>query len=269
MTQQAMELEAVDVQPRDLGKVVAVMPAYNAEQTLERTLRDIPRDAVDEVVLVDDCSSDGTVELARRLGIHVIEHERNTGYGGNQKSCYREALRRGADIVVMLHPDYQYDARVIEAMTTFLRLNICDAVLGSRIRTRREALSCGMPWWKYIANRGLTLTENLVMGQNMGDAHTGLRAYTRDVLETIPFESNSDDFVFDSQFLSQLVHFGFRIGDVPVPTRYFRQASSIDFWRSVRYGLGTLAVLGAFTLKRCGLGRFAIYERQTAEAPGR
>lgn len=252
-------MDSLDVTPRDLKKVVVVMPAYNAEGTLERTFRDIPPGTVDEVILVDDVSRDRTVELARSLGIVAVPHDKNLGYGGNQKTCYREALKRDADIVVMLHPDYQYDARVIGAMVTFMRLGICDAVLGSRIRTRREALGCGMPWWKYLANRCLTLTENLAMGQNMGDAHTGLRAYTRDVLEKIPFENNSDDFVFDSQFLSQLVHFGFRIGDVPVPTRYFKQASSIDFSRSMTYGFGTLWTLVKFNLQRFGLGRFSIY----------
>jgi glycosyltransferase involved in cell wall biosynthesis len=263
-----MDLETLVVAERPLRKVVVVMPAYNAEGTLERTFRDIPRDCVDEIVLVDDVSRDRTVDLARSLGLTTVKHEANRGYGGNQKTCYREALARGADIVILLHPDYQYDARVIPAMVHFLRLGICDAVLGSRIRTRAEALSCGMPWWKYVANRLLTLTENLVMGVNMGDAHTGLRAYTREVLETIPFDRNSDDFVFDSQFLSQLVWFRFRIGDVPVPTRYFKQASSIDFRRSVRYGLLTLWAMITLTLQRLGLARFSIYEDARGSHPG-
>ncbi len=248
-----LDLENLDVKPRDLKKVVVVMPAYNAAGTLERTFRDIPRDCVDDIVLVDDVSRDRTVDLSNDLGIATIRHETNKGYGGNQKTCYRAALERGADIVVMLHPDYQYDARVIPAMLTFLRLGICDVVLGSRIRTRREAIAGGMPWWKYVANRLLTLGENFVLGQNIGDAHTGLRAYTRDVLAKIPFERNSDDFVFDSQFLAQVVHFGFRIGDVPVPTRYFKQASSIDFSRSVKYGFGTLWAMAQFVLQRLGL----------------
>ncbi len=249
-----LDLSNLDVRPReDLKKVVVVMPAYNAEGTLERTFKDIPRDSVDDIVLVDDVSRDRTVDLSRTLGITTIKHEQNKGYGGNQKTCYRAALERGADIVVMLHPDYQYDARIIPAMLAFLRLGICDVVLGSRIRTRREALAGGMPWWKYVANRLLTLTENFVLGQNIGDAHTGLRAYTREVLEKIPFERNSDDFVFDSQFLAQVVHFGFRIGDVPVPTRYFKQASSIDFSRSVKYGFGTLWAVLQFWLQRLGL----------------
>jgi glycosyltransferase involved in cell wall biosynthesis len=241
--------------------VVVVMPARNAESTLEATLRDIPAELVAEVILVDDASSDRTFELARGLGITALRHERNTGYGGNQKTCYREALARGADIVIMVHPDYQYDARVLGAMVTFLRLGICDVVLGSRIRTRREALQGGMPLWKYACNRMLTFTENVVLGQNVGDFHTGLRAYTREVLETIPFEHNSDDFVFDTQFLVQCVHFGFKIGDVPVPARYFEQASSIGPARSLRYGFGTLGALLRFGLQRSRLGRFAIFER--------
>jgi glycosyltransferase involved in cell wall biosynthesis len=232
------------------------MPAFNAERTLEATYRDLPPGVVSEVILVDDASRDRTVEIARRLGITVLRHAVNAGYGANQKTCYREALGRGADVVVMVHPDYQYDARVIGAMVTFLRLGTCDVVLGSRIRTRREALEGGMPRWKYVANRALTLVENVALGQNVGDFHTGLRAYTREVLETIPFERNSDDFVFDTQFLVQAVHFGFRIGDVPVPARYFAEASSIDFRRSVRYGVGTLGVLARYWAQRLGLRRF-------------
>lgn len=266
-TQEASAPATAPAGPRPLARVFVVMPAYNAEKTLERTFRDIPRDLVTEVILVDDVSKDRTVEVAESLGITTIRHERNGGYGANQKTCYREALARGADIVIMVHPDYQYDARVLAAMTTFLRLGICDAVFGSRIRTRHEAFAGGMPWWKYLANRLLTITENLVLGQNMGDAHTGLRAYTRQVLETIPFESNSDDFVFDSQFISQLVWFRFRIGDVPVPTRYFEEASSINFKRSLTYGLCTLRTLLQFTLARLGLKRSPLYVAKSAPAP--
>ncbi len=262
-----LDLKTLVVTERPLKKVVVVMPAYNAEGTLERTFKDIPRDVVHEIILVDDVSRDGTVDVARGLGITTIRHENNRGYGGNQKTCYRAALEAGADIVIMLHPDYQYDARVIPAMVQFLRLSICDAVLGSRIRTRREALACGMPWWKYVANRLLTLFENLAMGVNLGDAHTGLRAYTREVLETIPFEENSDDFVFDSQFLSQLVYFRFRIGDVPVPTRYFKQASSIDFTRSCRYGLLTLWSMLELNLARIGLVDLARYRDRKSKLP--
>ncbi len=257
----------VEVGTRSLEKVIVVMPAYNAEATLERTFREIPETHVADVILVDDGSRDRTVEIARRLGITTLRHERNRGYGANQKTCYRAALERGADIVIMLHPDYQYDARVIPAMISFLRLGICDAVLGSRIRTRREALEGGMPWWKYLANRALTFSENVVLGQNLADAHTGLRAYTREVLATIPFERDSDDFAFDSQVIAQLVRFGFRIGDVPVAARYFPEASSIGLARSLRYGASTLAVLGQFMLHRARLARFAIFERR--ESPRR
>ncbi|HZM00151.1 MAG TPA: glycosyltransferase family 2 protein [Planctomycetota bacterium] len=254
-------LDALAPPPRRLDRIVVVMPAYNAEATLERTFRDLPEGLAAEVILVDDVSRDRTVEIARRLGITTIRHEANTGYGGNQKTCYAEALARGADAVVMVHPDYQYDARVAGAMVTILRNGVCDVVLGSRIRTRREALQSGMPPWKYVANRALTFLENVVLGQNVGDFHTGMRAYTREVLETIPFERNSDDFVFDTQFLVQAVHFGFRIGDVPVPCRYFKEASSINFRRSVRYGFGTLAALGCFLLQRLRAARFAAFER--------
>ena len=182
---------------------------------------------------VDDGSSDRTAEVARSLGITVIEREQNGGYGANQKTCYQHALERDADFVVMLHPDFQYDSRVAGIAVDFLKLGICDVVLGSRIRTRREALDGGMPAWKYLANRILTTVENVALGQNLGDFHSGFRAYTREVLETIPFLENSDDFVFDNQFLAQAVHFGFRIGDVPVPVRYFEEASSIPFRRCV------------------------------------
>ncbi|MCA9112361.1 MAG: glycosyltransferase family 2 protein [Planctomycetaceae bacterium] len=229
------------------------MPAYNAESTIERTLRDIPVGTIDEVILVDDCSTDRTVEVARSLGITVIEREQNGGYGANQKTCYQHALERGADYVVMIHPDFQYDSRLAGIAVDFLKLGICDVVLGSRIRTRREALEGGMPVWKYVANRILTTVENIALGQNLGDFHSGFRAYSREVLETIPIEKNSDDFVFDSQFLAQAVHFGFRIGDVPVPVRYFEEASSIPFRRCVTYGCGTLGVLSEFYAHRVGL----------------
>lgn len=243
------------------GRVIAVMPAYNAASTLERTVADIPAGAVDEIILVDDCSRDNTVEIARQLGLTVVTHERNTGYGGNQKTCYRHALERGAEFVVMIHPDYQYDSRVIPVAIEILKLGICDVVLGSRIRTRREALDGGMPKWKYVANRALTICENIALGQNLGDFHSGFRAYRREVLETIPFDRNSDDFVFDSQFLAQAVQFGFKLGDIPVPVRYFEEASSINFRRSVAYGTRTLGVLAQFWLHRLGLCRSCLFER--------
>lgn len=240
-------------------RVVAVMPAYNAATTLRRTVSDIPAGSVDEIVLVDDCSSDNTVEVAKELGLTVIQHERNLGYGGNQKTCYRYALESGADFVVMIHPDYQYDSRVIPVAVEILRLGICDCVLGSRIRTRREALAGGMPRYKYIANRLLTIIENVALGQNLGDFHSGFRAYRRDVLGTIPYERNSNDFVFDSQFLAQAVYFGFKLGDIPVPVRYFAEASSINFCRSLRYGLATLHVLNKFWAHRLGLIRSPLF----------
>ena len=240
-------------------KTVIVLPAYNAARTLERTISDIPPGCYDDIILVDDCSRDGTVEEARRLGLKVFVHDKNRGYGGNQKTCYKEALAMGADIVVMLHPDYQYDPRVIPYMVGLIRDGICDVVLGNRIRTRRETLSGGMPVYKYFANRFLTITENLVLGENLGEFHSGLRAYRREVLEKINWEANSDDFVFDQEFLIQAVYFGYRIGDVPVPTRYFGEASSIDFWRSMKYGFFTLERLLRYTISKTGLFKFKIF----------
>ena len=241
-------------------KVIAVMPAYNAAATLEQTIRDIPDGSVDEIILVDDCSSDNTVEVAEGLGLTVIRHEQNTGYDGNQKTCYTRALELGANIVVMIHPDYQYDSRVIPVAAELIRLGNCDVILGSRIRTRAEALEGGMPTWKYIANRFLTITENIALGQNLADFHSGFRAYRRDVLETIAWENNSDDFVFDTQFLAQTVHAGFRLADIPVPVRYFAEASSINFRRSTRYGLLTLWVMFLFWLNRLKLYRAKIFQ---------
>ncbi len=240
-------------------KVIVVMPAYNAAQTIEKTYHDIPEGSVDEVLLVDDKSADETVAVAEKLGLSVFQHDVNRGYGANQKTCYQEALRRGADIVVMMHPDYQYDPRVIPFATGFLATGICDMVLGCRIRTRKETLACGMPAYKYISNRFLTIVENIVLGQNLGDFHSGFRAYTRKVLETIPFEKNSDDFVFDSEFLAQAAYFGFRIGDIPIPTRYFEEASSINFKRSLTYGVQTLGVLGKYMMQRTNFRRYDIF----------
>ncbi|HLU38459.1 MAG TPA: glycosyltransferase family 2 protein [Planctomycetota bacterium] len=245
--------------PRRIDKVVVVLPAYRAAKTLEATVAAVPADFRCEFLLVDDHSPDDTLATAQRLGIRAVRHERNLGYGGNQKTCYRLALEAGADVVVMLHPDYQYDPRVLPAMVEFLRLNICDVVLGSRIRSRREAVGCGMPVWKYLANRFLTIVENVVLGQNLGDFHTGYRAYAREVLERIPWQANSNDFVFDSQFLAQVAFFRFRMSDVPVPCRYFKEASSINFKRSARYGLLTLWTLVQFLLARLGIWRAPIF----------
>ncbi len=249
--------EAFGIHPR--GKTIAVMPAYNAATTLTRTVADIPPGSVDEIILVDDGSRDQTVDIARQLGLTVIVHEANRGYGGNQKTCYQTALEKGADYIVMIHPDYQYDSRVIPVAVEILRLGICDCVLGSRIRTRREALDGGMPRYKYLANRVLTFLENVALGQNLGDFHSGFRAYRREVLETLPWLRNSEDFVFDSQFLAQAVHFGFKVGDIPVPVRYFEEASSINFRRSVKYGLCTLGVLFKFWLHRLRICRSPLF----------
>ena len=248
-------------------KVIAVLPAYNAQTTLAATIADFPPGCVDEILLVDDGSKDDTVKIARDMGLTVIVHDRNTGYGGNQKTCYRYCLDRGADIVVMIHPDYQYDARVIPHAVGFIELGICDVVLGNRVRSRREALKCGMPWWKYICNRGLTAFENFLLGQNLGEFHSGFRVYRRSVLETIPFERNSNDFVFDTQFLVQAVRFGFRLGDIPVPVRYFQEASQINFRRSTKYGLQTLSTVGKYWLHRMGLWRSELFRPKPPEPP--
>jgi glycosyltransferase involved in cell wall biosynthesis len=238
------------------------MPAYNAAATLERTWRDLPKEMIDAIILVDDASRDNTVEIARRLGLTVLRHAENQGYGANQKTCYRAALKQGADIIAMVHPDYQYDARLLPLLVGFIELGICDVMLGSRIRSRAEARTGGMPLWKYIANRGLTFIENIILGQNLGDFHSGFRVYRREVLDTIPFERNSDDFVFDSQLLTQAAFFGFRIGDAPVPARYFEAASSINFRRSLVYGFGTLYVLLQFIAHRLGFIHSPLFMRR-------
>ncbi|HNW43639.1 MAG TPA: glycosyltransferase family 2 protein [Elusimicrobiales bacterium] len=240
-------------------KKIIVLPAYNAVKTLAETLASLSPAAFDEIILVDDCSSDGTYELALKLGIKAVRHERNRGYGGNQKTCYTLALEHGADIVVMLHPDYQYDPRVIPFMTGIIEKDICDVVLGNRIRTRAEALSGGMPVYKYIANRFLTGVENLVAGQNMGEWHSGLRAYSRAALEKINWLENSEGFAFDSEFLFVAAFKGLRLGDIPVPAKYFPDMSSLAFAGGVRYGLMTLMAAGEFLLNKTGLLRTARY----------
>ena len=233
-------------------KIVVVLPAYNAAKTLEKTYREIPFEFVDDVVLVDDASRDDTAELARQLGIHTIVHEENKGYGGNQKTCYQTALGLGADIVVMLHPDYQYTPRLITAISAMIAYGEFDAVLASRI-LGIGALKGGMPLYKYIANRFLTLTENLLLGHKLSEYHTGYRAFSREVLERLPLDANSDDFVFDNEMLAQIIWADFRVGEVSCPTKYFDDASSINFKRSVTYGLGVLGTACQFRLAKMGL----------------
>jgi len=231
-------------------KVIVVLPAYNAEKTLRQTVDEIPRDVVDEVLLVDDYSNDKTVELAKSLGLTVYRHEMNKGYGANQKTCYKYALERGADIIVMLHPDYQYDPKLIKPFVYFIENDYFDVMLGSRIRTRQETLAGGMPLYKYIANRFLTLIENLVSGQNLSEWHTGMRAYKRSVLENIDLSKNSDDFVFDTQILFQVIDKGYRVGEIPVPVRYFPGSSTINFAGSVKYGVETVLTAFSYLFRR-------------------
>ena len=235
-----------------MGSVALVFPAYNAGSTLEATVDEIPANFGDLRILVDDASSDDTVKRAEHLGLHVVRHESNRGYGGNQKTCYRTALDLGADFVVMIHPDNQYDARIAPVMVELIEIGVCDIVLGNRIRTRKEALDGGMPRWKYFINRSSTFAENLVLGQSLGDFHSGFRAYSRRVLESIAFEENSEDFAFDQEFLMQAVDAGFKIGDVPVPVRYMKEASSISFRRSVRYGFGAVNAFTGMKLHQWG-----------------
>ena len=220
-------------------KVVVVMPAYKAEHTLKRTFEAIPRDVVDKVILVDDASDDKTVDEAEKLGIEVFTHEKNLGYGANQKTCYREALKTGANIIVMLHPDYQYDPRLVTAMAAMLTSGLYDVVIASRI-IGGGAIKGGMPPYKYFFNRVLTLFQNILIGAKLSEYHTGYRAFTRSVLEKLPLMVNSDDFVFDNQMLAQIIAFGFRVGEISCPTKYFPEASSINFRRSMIYGLGVL-----------------------------
>ena len=245
-------------------KVIVVMPAYNAEKTLAKTVESIPAGVADEIIVVDDNSKDRTKEAARALGLTTVVHEKNKGYGGNQKTCYAEALKKGADVVIMLHPDYQYDPRLVPYLAGLIADDVCDFVCGNRIRSRREALDGGMPWWKYLFNRLMSITENFWTGQNLGEWHSGMRAYSRKTLETLPWELNSDDFVFDQQFLHQAAFLGLRIGDIPVSARYFDEASSISFRRSVVYGLSTLGVMGWVLLARLGLYTHPILVRKGA-----
>jgi glycosyltransferase involved in cell wall biosynthesis len=236
-------------------KITVVMPAYNAAKTLRRTYDEIPRDVVDDVLLVDDASADTTVALAKELGLTTFLHKRNHGYGRNQKTCYREALKRGADIIVMLHPDYQYSPKLVVSLAGMIAYGEYDVVLGSRI-LGVGALQGGMPLYKYISNRFLTAAQNILLDYKLSEYHTGFRAFTRTVLEQLPLEENSDDFVFDNQILAQVIYFGYRVGEVSCPTRYFPEASSINFRRSVQYGLGVLGTSVQFRLQKMGLGEF-------------
>jgi glycosyltransferase involved in cell wall biosynthesis len=239
-------------------KLVVVMPAYNAEKTLRTTYEEIPHEYVDDVILVDDASTDRTARLAKELNIRTIIHRENRGYGGNQKTCYKEALKLGADVIVMVHPDYQYTPKLILAMSSIIVNGLYDIVLGSRILVG-GALKGSMPLYKYIFNRFLTLVQNVLVKQKLSEYHTGYRAFSRQVLETLPLNENSDDFVFDNQMLVQALFFGFAIGEVSCPTKYFEDASSINFARSVTYGLGVLATSVQYRLQKWGIRKFRIF----------
>ncbi len=241
-------------------KIVVVLPAYNAEKTLEMTYNEIPFDIVDEVIITDDLSNDDTVKEAERIGIkHIIKHKKNKGYGGNQKSCYNKALELNADIVVMLHPDYQYTPKLIHSMCYLIAHDVYPAVIGSRI-LGKGALKGGMPIYKYIANRFLTLTQNILMGQKLSEYHTGYRAFSKEVLECVNYNINSDDFVFDNQMLAQIFYAGFEIAEITCPTKYFEEASSINFKRSAKYGMGVLGVSLSYFFNKLGIGNNKIFK---------
>jgi glycosyltransferase involved in cell wall biosynthesis len=254
-------------------RVVVVMPAYNAARTLEACLADVPRDFVDEIILVDDASRDGTADLAESLGLTVIRHPRNRGYGANQKTCYREALARGAEIAVMVHPDHQYDPQVIPQLVEPIAAGRCDAAFGSRM-LGGKAREGGMPWWKYVANVALTRLENAVLGLGLTEYHSGFRAYSRGFLESVRLDANADAFVFDSEIIAQGVLAGQRFEEIPIATRYFPEASQVRFWASVRYGLGIVGMLARYALHRAGIRRSLQFvplapvgEARTAAAP--
>jgi glycosyltransferase involved in cell wall biosynthesis len=250
------------------NNVIVVMPAYNAAKTLERTYNDLPKEVVSKAILVDDVSQDETVEVARRLGLDVVVHIQNRGYGGNQKTCYLKALEEKADIVVMLHPDYQYDSTLVPELIRPIQEGRADMVLGSRF-LQGGTLAGGMPIYKYASNRFLTTVENLVLGQRLSECHTGFRAYSRRLLETIPFLLNSDDFVFDTEVIAQAVAFGFRIAEIGVPTRYFAEAYSVNFRRSVVYGLGTLGVMARYLMAKWRLVQIPQFTRTLPEVISR
>lgn len=241
-------------------KIIVVLPAYNAALTLEQTYNEIPFDIVDDVVLVDDASRDNTSEVGSKLGIkHVIRHEKNKGYGGNQKTCYKKALELGADIIIMLHPDYQYTPKLLHSMAGVIAYDVYPVVLGSRI-LGKGALKGGMPMYKYISNRFLTLTQNILMNQKLSEYHTGYRAFSKEIFQKINIDANSDDFVFDNQMLAQIFYAGYEIGEITCPTKYFDEASSINFSRSVKYGLGVLSVSSAYFFSKLGLYKADIFK---------
>lgn len=242
-------------------RILVVLPAYNAETTLERTYLEIPMDVVDDVLLVDDFSADSTVTRAKELGIRTYVHDQNYGYGRNQKTCYREAIKADADIVIMVHPDYQYTPRLITAMASMIAFDVYDVVLGSRI-IGGGALKGGMPLYKYISNRFLTATQNLLLGSKLSEFHTGYRAFRKEVLMELPLQGNSDGFVFDNEMLAQIIYFGYRIGEVSCPTAYFKEASSINFKNSVVYGLGVLGTSVRFRLQKMGWARSGLFSRK-------
>jgi len=249
-------------------KIIIVLPAYNAARTLEKTYRDIPREKIAKIILVDDVSQAQTVEVARSLGLSVVIHIQNRGYGGNQKTCYIEALKEGADVVVMLHPDHQYDSRLVPELVAPILKGEADMVMGSRILNGR-ALQGGMPFWKFAANRVLTKAENIIYGTDLTDCHSGFRAYSRNLLTTVPFLLNSDDFVFDSQMIAQAVHMGFKIKEVAVQARYFPEASSVNFRVSTIYGIKTVCVMLRFLMQHLGLIHSRIFERKLTDVVSR
>jgi glycosyltransferase involved in cell wall biosynthesis len=254
------------------GKTIAViLPAYNASKTLKVTIEELPAEIVDHIILVDDASTDGTAEVAQSLGIkHIIRHTENIGYGGNQKTCYRKALDLNADIIVMVHPDYQYTPRLVTAISSIIAFDVYPVSFGSRI-LGKGALRGGMPLYKYIANRALTLFQNILINQKLSEYHTGYRAFSKEVLQTIPFENNSDDFIFDNQMIAQIFYFGFEIGEVTCPTKYFEEASSINFKRSMIYGLGVIKVSIQFMLSRVGIYKSKLFNNrhiQVQQIPG-
>ena len=242
-------------------RIIAVLPAYNAEKTVRATYNDLPKDLISEVILVDDASADKTTENAKKLGITVYAHKQNMGYGGNQKTCYDEALKRNPDIVVMVHPDYQYDAKLVGVLCEPIVNGRADVMLGSRIQTRTQVLAGGMPTWKYFANRFLTLFENLAMGLNLSEYHTGFRAFSAEVLKTVPYHKFSNDFVFDQQILISALSYGFNISEIPVRCKYFPEASSINFKRSTKYGLLTLWTVFTYLLHQLGLVKASIFKK--------